>query len=487
MNSVQNPAYQAGMDARFAVAARHSRMVRVLRIAVPAAVILAMAAIVAVSIFNPFRLLLPKLPLDMGNLVVSGTRITMESPHLSGYSTDQRPYELWAKTATQDLTDPDHVELNTLRAKVLMEDRTTVTMEARHGIFDSKQQLLDLHKDIFLQSSTGYEARLSQAFVDIAKGSVTSEERVDVKLLNGTLAADRLQDHRGRRSRAIRGQRDDEFGHGAPDSARRTRRPPTHPPCPDPASVQDAVHLRQARQPEMIFRMMFSSRRNLTRRNGKLRRRWSRLHLRADRSGRSQRAKRGAGRAQRHAGVFAKSRPADPDRSRFARDARQEKGSDLCRQCEGGAGRHHHDVQEPRGVLRCGLRRRGAAGAPAKSAKSAPLQAATPGPGGSSSIRRLEAKGNVVVTQKDQVVTGETAVFDTKANLITMLGGVVLTQCKNVLRGDRLLVDMTTGVSRVESDSGRVQGLFISVRARAGPAVPGTPPSAAPPGSVRRK
>ncbi len=193
MNSVQNPVYQAGMDARFAIAARHSRMVRVLRVAVPMAVILALAAIVAVSIFNPFRLLLPKLPLDMGNLVVSGTRITMESPHLSGYSTDRRPYEVWAKTATQDLTDPDHVELNTLRAKVLMEDRNTVTMEGRQGIFDSKQQILELRKDIFLQSSSGYEARLSQALLDIGKGSVTSEERVDVKLLNGTLAADRLR------------------------------------------------------------------------------------------------------------------------------------------------------------------------------------------------------------------------------------------------------------------------------------------------------
>ena len=91
-----------------------------------------------------------------------------------------------------------------------------------------------------------------------------------------------------------------------------------------------------------------------------------------------------------------------------------------------------------------------------------PMQSATPGPGGASSIKRLEARGNVVVTQKDQVVTGETAVFDTKTNLITMMGGVVLTQCKNVLRGDRLFVDMTTGVSRVESDSGKVQGLFIN-------------------------
>jgi lipopolysaccharide export system protein LptA len=116
-----------------------------------------------------------------------------------------------------------------------------------------------------------------------------------------------------------------------------------------------------------------------------------------------------------------------------------------------------------------------------KAAKSAPIQSATPGPGGSSSIRRLEAKGSVVVTQKDQVVTGETAVFDTKANMITMLGGIVLTQGKNVLRGDRLLVDMTTGVSRVESDSGRVQGLFISSGGGGAPTIPGmSPPASAP-------
>src|SRR5580698_2554107 len=154
------------MDARFAIAARHSRMVRVLRVAVPAAVVLSMAAIVLVSfVWNPFRMLLPKLPVDMGNLVVSGTKITMESPHMSGYTPDQRPYEVWAKTATQDLTDPDHVDLRTLRAKVLMEDRTTtITLDALNGLMNTKDQLLDLHKDIFLQTSTGYEARLSQAF-----------------------------------------------------------------------------------------------------------------------------------------------------------------------------------------------------------------------------------------------------------------------------------------------------------------------------------
>ena len=193
MNSIQNPAYLAGLEARFAAAARHSQMVRILRIAVPGAVVLAMAAIIWVSIFNKWNVRLPKLPVDMGNLVVSGTKVTMESPHLSGFSTDQRPYEMWAKAAVQDLTDPDHVELKTVRAKVLMEDRSTVTMDARTGYFDSKQQLLDLRKDIFLQSSTGYEAKLSQAYVDINKGTVTSDEHVDVKLLNGTVTADKLR------------------------------------------------------------------------------------------------------------------------------------------------------------------------------------------------------------------------------------------------------------------------------------------------------
>jgi len=194
VNSIQNPAYGAGMEVRFAAAARHSRMVRLLRVAVPAAVLLAMASIVLVSVINPFRILAPNnVPVDMSNLVVSGTKITMETPHLAGFSTDQRPYELWAKAAIQDLADPDHVELRTLRAKVMMEDKSTVTMDARTGFFDSKQQMLDLRKDIFLQSSTGYEARLSQAYVDINKGTVTSDEHVDVKLLNGTLTADRLR------------------------------------------------------------------------------------------------------------------------------------------------------------------------------------------------------------------------------------------------------------------------------------------------------
>src|ERR1700759_599968 len=181
------------MDARFRVAARHSRMVRILRVAVPAAVLVSIASIVLVSVVNPFRMLLPKLPIDMGNLVVSGTKITMESPHMAGFSADQRPYEVWAKTATQDVTDPDHVELKALRAKMLSQDQSTITLVARDGLMNTKDQLLDLHHDIYMQTSTGNEAWLSQAAIDMNKGDVASDEHVDVKFSSGTVSSDRLR------------------------------------------------------------------------------------------------------------------------------------------------------------------------------------------------------------------------------------------------------------------------------------------------------
>jgi lipopolysaccharide export system protein LptA len=84
------------------------------------------------------------------------------------------------------------------------------------------------------------------------------------------------------------------------------------------------------------------------------------------------------------------------------------------------------------------------------------MKAAAPGPGGSSSISRLEARGGVTVNQKDQTATGDTGLFDMKSNTVTLQGNVLVSQGQNVLRGERLVVDLATGVSRV--DSGKSNG-----------------------------
>jgi lipopolysaccharide export system protein LptC len=176
----------------FRSARRHSRAVRILRVAIPLAVVLGFTGIFLITYFNPLRML-AKLPIDVGNLVVSGTKITMEHPRLSGFTGDARAYELSADAAKQDLTKPDLIELRNIRAKVQMQDKSTVEVSATAGIYDSKGETLKLDQNIVLSSSTGYRGRLSEAMIDIRKGNVVSERPVEVELLQGTLNANRLE------------------------------------------------------------------------------------------------------------------------------------------------------------------------------------------------------------------------------------------------------------------------------------------------------
>jgi lipopolysaccharide export system protein LptA len=79
---------------------------------------------------------------------------------------------------------------------------------------------------------------------------------------------------------------------------------------------------------------------------------------------------------------------------------------------------------------------------------------AAPGmPQGAQSIRRIEARGGVTVITKDQNASGDLGVYDLKSKTITLSGNVVVSQGQNVIHGERVVVDTTTGNARVESAS----------------------------------
>jgi len=82
------------------------------------------------------------------------------------------------------------------------------------------------------------------------------------------------------------------------------------------------------------------------------------------------------------------------------------------------------------------------------------------GPTDQRQIRRIEAKGGVIVNQKDQTASGDAATFNMRENTVTLVGNVVVTRGQDVLRGHRLVVDLTTGITKM--DQGRVEGLFQS-------------------------
>jgi lipopolysaccharide export system protein LptC len=176
----------------FRAARRHSRVMRILRVAVPVAVVAGTVVIVLITYFNPLRMF-AKLPVDIGSMVVSGTKITMEQPRLSGFTSDARAYEFTADAAAQDMTKPDIIELKNIHAKVQMQDKSTVQMTAVKGIYDSKGETLKLDRDIRLTSSSGYRGQLSEATVDIRKGDVVSDHPVTLEMLQGTLDANRLE------------------------------------------------------------------------------------------------------------------------------------------------------------------------------------------------------------------------------------------------------------------------------------------------------
>ena len=180
-----------GFERAYRAAQRHSRYVRWLRVATLFGIAAMLCAVAAVNYFPPLGEF--RLPTELVNMVINGTKITMQSPRLAGFTTDARAYEFTANAAAQDITKPDMMELQQLHAKMEMEDKSTVNMTALTGLYNMKAETLTLSKDIVLVSSTGYEGYLTEAVVDMRTGNVVSEKPVRVKLLNGFLNSKRLE------------------------------------------------------------------------------------------------------------------------------------------------------------------------------------------------------------------------------------------------------------------------------------------------------
>ncbi|HLK81443.1 MAG TPA: LPS export ABC transporter periplasmic protein LptC [Xanthobacteraceae bacterium] len=176
----------------FRAAARHSRVVRFLRFAIPAGIAAIASILLVATFFNPFRLI-AAFPIDPGKISLSGTKIVMELPRLTGFTTDARPYELTARAAAQDLTKPEILELKDINAQVELKDGQHVTITSLTGVYDTKGELLRLNDHITVNSSSGYEGHLSEATINVASGNIVSENPVELRLPNGLLNANRLE------------------------------------------------------------------------------------------------------------------------------------------------------------------------------------------------------------------------------------------------------------------------------------------------------
>jgi len=174
------------------VAGRHSVMVRIIRVGLPAAIVIGGAAYAGIRYFNPIGVL-ASAPSVSGKLAVQGSKITMELPKIVGITRDQRSYQLTAETAVQDITKPDEVELQNLRAEMEMADADMVVVTAKSGTYLTKGDRVVLREHVVVTSTQGYNAKLREAVVDMKKGNVVSEQPVEVRMPSGLINANGME------------------------------------------------------------------------------------------------------------------------------------------------------------------------------------------------------------------------------------------------------------------------------------------------------
>jgi lipopolysaccharide export system protein LptC len=186
------PASRSDRRRAFRAARRHSAFVRLLRVGLPVAAVLGVIAMIGMaSVLDPLRAL-AKLPINISGLVVSGTKITMQQPRFAGFTQDARPYLVTAEKAAQDVTNPDRIELDQIRATMDLKDSGAFELLAQSGIFENKTDTLTLLHRIVI-NSPAYQASLSEAVINVRSGHVLSEKPVEVTMLQGTLIANRLE------------------------------------------------------------------------------------------------------------------------------------------------------------------------------------------------------------------------------------------------------------------------------------------------------
>lgn len=176
------------VEEAFNHARRHSGRVRVLKLGLPAAALLLVAAFVGKSWLAT--------PLDVGvdisGTAIEGGRLVMADPKLEGFTSDKRAYKMTAERAIQDIGSQERIDLEGIDARLPFEKDSWMSVKAPTGTLDREANTLEIDSDITMVTSTGITALLKSATVDIEAGNLDTNDPVNITLDGTTIEADSL-------------------------------------------------------------------------------------------------------------------------------------------------------------------------------------------------------------------------------------------------------------------------------------------------------
>jgi len=155
-------------------ARRHSSLVRILRFLFPAIGLLILAGMIgAVVLFNVLG------SFGAANLVLTSDGIVMDHPKLSG-NDGERSYQVTARKAIQRLTDPRIIDLEEIRADIVLAPDEGARIISLKGIYNNAAETLRLYEGVQLNWSEGYTVDVETVDVDLKTGAISSDDPITI-------------------------------------------------------------------------------------------------------------------------------------------------------------------------------------------------------------------------------------------------------------------------------------------------------------------
>ncbi len=194
---------QAQRERAFRAARRHSLLVRVLKIVLPA------AAAATLSLY----VLPSKLSFDFGGATASVDSIGVEAgnlkmvnPTLSGVHPSFGRYDIRAATALQNVDSPHEVALQTIAGTLVSPDGESTRLEASSGLFDTQARSLAFGEGVAIDGREGLAVRLKSAIMHFDRQLITSDEPVSMTFRGSRIDAQALELYTGQARVIFTGQ-----------------------------------------------------------------------------------------------------------------------------------------------------------------------------------------------------------------------------------------------------------------------------------------
>lgn len=180
---------EAERNRAFVKAARHSRAVRFLRVALP---IVAVGVIAAYFISSSLSVTVGDVQASISGVEVTDGALRMTNPTLKGVDKENGDYVISAAYADQQITEPDLIDLHEIKAEVTGRDKTWSRVNALTGTFDSKKEQLVMKDKIHVETSSGIKGQLTVAEIDMAKQVLHSPAPVVFQMDKSTIRSKTL-------------------------------------------------------------------------------------------------------------------------------------------------------------------------------------------------------------------------------------------------------------------------------------------------------